>query len=111
LPSLGSLLHFELHSLSFLQALEASRLNGGEVNEYVFTTLSADKAEAFRIVKPLNWFLVPFCFFLLIFLRWTGIGGTQGRTSWFAGVAQQPSQIKPYLGVSDLLVRRSFRRE
>jgi len=54
LPALGALGHVELHSLTFLQTLEAIRLDGGEVNEHVLTILAAQKSEPFCIVKPFH---------------------------------------------------------
>ncbi len=46
----------ELHGLAFLQALEAASLNSGEMHENVFAILTADKAVAFGVVKPLHCF-------------------------------------------------------
>jgi len=53
LPAFRSLGDFELHSLAFLQALEAACLDRREVHKYIFATLPADKAVAFGVVKPL----------------------------------------------------------
>jgi len=53
LPALGTLGHLELHSLSFLQAAKAARLNRREVHENVFAILTADEAVTFGVVKPL----------------------------------------------------------
>jgi hypothetical protein len=39
--------------LAFLQATEASGLDRGEVYEYIFTVLAADKSKTLRVVKPL----------------------------------------------------------
>src|SRR5450759_1279992 len=54
LPALGALGHVELHCLTFLQALEAARLNSGEMHENVFAILTADETIAFGVVKPLH---------------------------------------------------------
>src|ERR1035437_846450 len=54
LPALGALGHVELHGLAFLQALEAASLNRGEVHENVFAILTADKAVALGVIKPLH---------------------------------------------------------
>jgi hypothetical protein len=57
LPALGALDHVELHLLAFLQALEAARLNRGEMHENVFAILTADEAvcvvlKVKKIVRP-----------------------------------------------------------
>ena len=44
---------FELDALTFVQALVAVALDGGEVNEDVVTLLSRDEAEAFVCVEEL----------------------------------------------------------
>jgi len=54
LPALRSLGHFELHCLTFLQALESARLNGREMHENVFAGLTADEAIALGVVEPFN---------------------------------------------------------
>jgi len=54
LPALRAFDHVELHLLTFLQAFEAARLDGREVHEYVVSTLTADEAVAFAVVKPLH---------------------------------------------------------
>src|SRR5579863_1497376 len=61
LPALGALGHVELHGLAFLQAAEAARLNRGEMHEDVFAILTADKAIAFGVVKPLHCSLFCHC--------------------------------------------------
>ena len=53
LQSLGALGHAELDALSFLQALEAARLNRGEMDENVFAIFAADESKSLGIVKPL----------------------------------------------------------
>ena len=53
LPALWTFGHVELHLLPFLQAAKAARLYGGEMHEDVLTTLTADEAIAFGVVKPL----------------------------------------------------------
>ena len=54
LPAFGAFGHVELDGLAFLQALEAARLNRGEMHENVFAILTADEAVAFGVVKPLH---------------------------------------------------------
>jgi putative heme iron utilization protein len=54
LPALGAFGHVELHGLAFLQAAEATSLNRGEMHENVFAILTADKAIALGVVKPLH---------------------------------------------------------
>jgi len=44
----------ELYGLAFLQAAETAALDGREMYENVFAILPADKAVAFRVVKPLH---------------------------------------------------------
>jgi hypothetical protein len=46
--------HVELYGCAFLKALEAGRLNRGEMDEYVLSVSAAQKAVPFRIVKPLH---------------------------------------------------------
>ena len=79
LPALGALGDFELHALAFLQAAEASRLDGGEMHENIFAALPADKAIAFRVVKPLHCSLFHFVTFQIDFVRWSGVGNKTGR--------------------------------
>ena len=73
LPAFWSLGDIELHSLAFLQALKATRLDGGEVNENVFAILTADKAVAFGVIEPLYCSL--FHLFVLLFLCDSYAGG------------------------------------
>src|ERR1700678_179218 len=54
LPSLGALDNVELHGLTFLQALETTRVDCRVMHEDVFTVLTRNKAKALRIVKPLH---------------------------------------------------------
>ena len=63
LPALRAFGHFELHSLPFLQAAKAASLDSGEMHEDILSSLAADKAVAFGVVKPLYCSL-----FQLIFL-------------------------------------------
>ena len=53
LPALRAFDYVELNLLTFLQAAKTVCLDGGEVYEYVFTILAADKTIALGIVKPL----------------------------------------------------------
>jgi hypothetical protein len=53
LPTLWPLGHVELDRLTLLQTAEASCLNSGEMHEDILTSLTADKAVAFGVVKPL----------------------------------------------------------
>ena len=54
LPSLGSFNDVELDRLSFFQAAEALILDGGVVDENVFSVLAADEAVTFGVVEPLH---------------------------------------------------------
>ncbi len=47
-------LDLELHLLPFLKGFEALRLNGREVDEYVFTAVLGDEAVSLGIVEPLH---------------------------------------------------------
>ena len=53
LPAFGALYDVELNRLAFFQAAKAARLDGGEVYEYIFTILSANKSKPFGVVEPL----------------------------------------------------------
>jgi hypothetical protein len=66
LPALGPLRHIELHSLPFLQALEAACLDRREVYKNIFATLAADETIALRVVEPLHCSL--FCHMDTVFL-------------------------------------------
>ena len=54
LQALGSLFHFELHRLTFLQAAETVRLDSREMHENILTALAGDESETLGIVKPLH---------------------------------------------------------
>src|SRR2546427_10799176 len=54
LKALRAARHFELHAITFGQALEALRLDGAEMNEHVLATLLRDESEALRVVEPLH---------------------------------------------------------
>ena len=54
LPAFRPLNDVELHSLAFLQTLEAIRVNGGVMHEDVFSVLAGDEAVALGVVKPLH---------------------------------------------------------
>jgi hypothetical protein len=53
LQALGALGDIELHGLAFLQALESASLDGREMHENVFASLTADKAVPFGVIEPL----------------------------------------------------------
>ena len=65
LPALWAFGHLELHGLSFLKAAKASGLNSGEMYEDILAALTADKAVAFGIVKPLYCSLFQLIFLFL----------------------------------------------
>ena len=67
LPALGTLHYVELNGLTFLQALEAVRVNSGVVNEHIFAVLTRDEAEALRVVKPFHSALFHFESYFLNF--------------------------------------------
>jgi len=54
LQALGSLFHFELYRLAFLQAAETVRLDGRKMHENIFAALARDESETLGIVKPLH---------------------------------------------------------
>jgi hypothetical protein len=69
LPAFGAFYDIKLDLLTFLQAAEAIRLDGGEVYKYVLPILTADKAIALGIVKPLHcscFHCVAISFFLIL---------------------------------------------
>src|SRR4249920_3244879 len=53
LPALGAFDHIELNLLTLLQAAESTRLNRGEVYEYILTILAADETITLGVVEPL----------------------------------------------------------
>ena len=67
LPALGTLHYVELNGLTFLQALEAVRVDSGVVNEHIFAVLTRDEAEALRVVKPFHSALFHFESYFLNF--------------------------------------------
>src|SRR5713226_5419942 len=46
--------HFELHPVTLCEALEATRLDGGVVDEHVFATLLRDEPVTLGVVEPLH---------------------------------------------------------
>ena len=54
LEPLGALHHVKLDCLAFLQAAKAACLDGRKMHENVVARLTADKAEAFGVVKPFH---------------------------------------------------------
>ncbi len=77
LPALWSLGDIELHRLTLLQTLKASRLDGGEMHENVLAILTANKTVAFGIVEPLYCSL--FHVFVLLFLCDSYAGGIRKK--------------------------------
>jgi hypothetical protein len=81
LETLRPLGDLKLHTLAFLQALKATRLNSREMHKNVFATLTANEAVAFGVVESLHCSLfchvntgVPFNRFML-----ERFEGTEGR--------------------------------
>jgi len=54
LKALRTLLHFELHRLTFIEGLVAVHLNGGEVYEHIFSRLALDESITLRSIEPLH---------------------------------------------------------
>src|SRR3990172_10365215 len=54
LRSLGAFRDLELDALALLQRLEAFRLDGAEVDEYIRSAFLGDKAIPLRVVEPLH---------------------------------------------------------
>jgi hypothetical protein len=54
LPALRPLNDVELHCLTFLQTLEAIRIDGRVMHEYILPVLAGDEAVALCVVKPLH---------------------------------------------------------
>src|SRR5579884_2751500 len=69
LPPLGSFHDIKLHGLTFLQAAEALRLDGREMDEYIFAILPGDEAIAFSVVEPLYSSLFHTCCTHSLFLK------------------------------------------
>ncbi|HWG88864.1 MAG TPA: hypothetical protein VN679_13845 [Candidatus Acidoferrales bacterium] len=63
LPTLLAFGHSEFNRLAFFKAAIAIALNCREVNEYIFTALTGDKAKALSGVEPLNCSLFHFNYF------------------------------------------------
>src|SRR6266702_467207 len=64
LPTLGPLDHVELHSLTFLKALETVRIDRRVMYENILAVLTADEAKPLGVVKPLYCSLFHFVDFL-----------------------------------------------
>jgi hypothetical protein len=101
LPSFGSFDHVELNLLSFLQAAEASRLDGREMYEYILAVLAADKSIALGVVKPLYCSLfchdvaVPLCWRLRRVQRSAlHFQGGHATTAGDSGNCKKPQKIK-----------------
>ena len=77
LPAFWTFSDIELHRLALLQALETTSLDGGEMYEDVFASLTANKAVAFGIVEPLYCSL--FHLFVLLFLCDSYAGGIRKK--------------------------------
>jgi len=68
LQALGALGDIELHGLAFLQALETAGLDGGEMHENVFASLTADKTVALGVIEPLYCSLFHMCLYSCSFV-------------------------------------------
>jgi hypothetical protein len=67
LQALGPPLDFEFHFGAFLQSPVAGHLNGGKVNEHIFSARPLDESITLRGVKPLHYTLFshyPISYFL-----------------------------------------------
>jgi hypothetical protein len=71
LEALGALDHVKLHRLAFLKTAESIRLDGGKMHENIVPGLTAKKAIALGVVKPLYCSLFQFvtCFYFEFLLR------------------------------------------
>jgi hypothetical protein len=91
LPSLGTLHYVELNGLTFLQALEAVRVNSGVVNEHIFAVLTRDKAEALRVVEPFHSTLFHFeSYFLNFELRLSETERPLADLAWLGEYCSRP---------------------
>src|SRR5229473_5379431 len=61
LKALRALLYFEFHRLAFIQGLVPIHLNGGEMNENIFSGLALDEPVALRSIEPLHCSLFLHC--------------------------------------------------
>ena len=91
LPALGTLHYVELNGLTFLQALEAVRVDSGVVNENIFTVLTRDEAEALRVVKPFHSTLFHFeSYFLNFELRLSETERPLADLAWLGEYCSRP---------------------
>jgi hypothetical protein len=83
LEALGPLDHVKLHRLAFLKAAESIRLYGREMHENIVAGLTAKKAIALGVVKPLYCSLFQFvtCFYFEFLLRRIAAGERAERYS------------------------------
>ena len=77
LPALGSLRDVKLNLLTLLQTPEPAGLNGRKMDKNIFSGLTADKAVALGIVKPLHCSL--FHMDVLVFLFGIYVGGSRRK--------------------------------
>jgi len=68
LPALLAFGHSKFNRLAFFQTTVAIALNGGEMHENIFSTLTRDKTEAFGGIEPLNCSLFHFSIILCLLL-------------------------------------------
>jgi hypothetical protein len=54
LQSFGTFCHFEFNIVAFVKRLESSALNGAVMHKNVIARITADKAIAFFVIKPLD---------------------------------------------------------
>ncbi len=54
LPPFGTFDDVKLDWLAFFQTAKTIRLNGREMNEYIFTIFPRDKAITLRVIEPLH---------------------------------------------------------
>jgi hypothetical protein len=76
--------------LTFLQALESARIDGGVVHEDIFTVLARNKAEALRIIEPLHSTLFHFVRISWIELRWMNRSDHWQNLAWLGELLLTP---------------------
>ena len=96
LPALRPFGYVEFDTLALLQAAEAACLDGREMHKYIFATLTADKAIAFGVVKPLYCSL--FCHFVacILLILFTLKGSRRYKGQDLLGVARSCSTTDSY---------------
>ena len=90
LPALGAFHYVELHSLAFLQALESAAVDRGVMHEDILAVLARDKAEALRVIEPLNSTLFHLSRISWFELRWRNRSDHWQNLAWLGEYCSRP---------------------